>query len=161
MTIEATPPCPPTPCREWQGTKDQGGYGTKQVSHLGRRRPMLVHRWVYSRLHGGFRGIHGREVMHLCDNPACFRYDHLWLGTHADNMRDMVTKGRARGGGCPPSRYGEASNLAKLTEVEVKQILDASALGETQCSIARRFNIAQSTVSGIVHRKSWSTVQWP
>jgi hypothetical protein len=92
--IPAAPPRATTPlgspCREWQGSRTPQGYGT---AYFGGRR-WYVHRWVWTEILGPIP--EGQEIMHLCDNPACFRLDHLRMGTHADNMRDMVAKGRRR-----------------------------------------------------------------
>ena len=78
-----------TPCREWQGAKNSGGYGQKRDSG----KTVYVHRWVVAQIHG-WEAIKNRVVMHECDNPACFRYDHLRIGTHRDNSGDMVAKRR-------------------------------------------------------------------
>lgn len=46
-------------------------------------------------LHLGIRDIPpGKDVCHHCDEPACVRPDHLFLGTRSENVRDMVRKGR-------------------------------------------------------------------
>ncbi len=83
-------------------------------------------------------------VCHHCDNPLCCRPDHLFLGTQAENLGDMVAKGRSRGGG----PCGEAHGRAKLTDAEVAKI---RALSGTmfQREIGARFGVSQSHVSYI------------
>lgn len=57
----------------------------------------------------------GLFVLHKCDVPLCVNPDHLFLGTAADNMADMVQKGRARGGRPKGARLSPAS-LASFRE---------------------------------------------
>jgi len=59
-------------------------------------RNRIASRLIYEREVGPIPA--GLQVLHRCDNPPCVRPDHLFLGTPADNVRDMVTKGRARHG---------------------------------------------------------------
>ena len=76
---------PETGCWEWQGRRDRWGYGRITVSHWRRS----VHRLAAS-LFLGFDLASRQHVLHRCDNPGCFRPDHLFLGSHLDNMRDRV-----------------------------------------------------------------------
>lgn len=65
-------------------------YGVASIA----KRGYLAHRVAWTIANGAIPA--GLDVLHSCDNPGCVRPDHLFLGTHADNMRDMRTKGRGR-----------------------------------------------------------------
>jgi len=74
-----------TPCREYMGYRNAAGYGCRRGA--GRRfGTQFVHRQMWIMAHGPIP--EGAKVLHHCDNPPCFRLDHLYLGTQADNMRD-------------------------------------------------------------------------
>ena len=92
-------------CIEWQGFRGPRGYG--QIG-LGSRSEGIdaAHRVAYRLAHGEIPA--DRFVCHSCDNPPCCNPDHLFLGSPADNVRDMVSKGRgARGFKLPQTRLSE------------------------------------------------------
>jgi hypothetical protein len=81
----------PEGCLEWAGNKTNDGYG--QISVKGRMR--LTHRFAWELTNGPIPP--GICVLHHCDNPPCCEAegtDHLFLGTHAENMADKSAKGR-------------------------------------------------------------------
>ena len=82
----------------WTGRPTHGGYG--RATYRGHRD--LAHRIAWRMAYGDIRD--GLFVLHHCDNPACVRVDHLFLGTQQDNLRDMREKGRSRN---PPHPVGE------------------------------------------------------
>lgn len=84
---------PKRECWEWQGTRLPSGYGRIGIAGKGQGVTDLTHRVAYRIANGEIPP--GMEVCHTCDNPPCCNPDHLFLGTHADNMRDMSAKGRA------------------------------------------------------------------
>lgn len=86
-------------CWEWAGNVGKNGYGRHCV--LGRR--VTSHRWIWQALNGPIPN--GMEICHHCDNKRCVRPDHLFLGTHRENMLDAWHKGRIPK---PPNRYQEA-----------------------------------------------------
>lgn len=77
-------------CIEWQGAKNDKGYG--QVV-LGKAR-VYAHRFFWEVENGPIPD--GMQVLHKCDNPPCVNTAHHFLGTHLDNSRDKVAKGRAK-----------------------------------------------------------------
>lgn len=79
-------------CWEWQGYRMPKGYGQVGIGHSGL---ILAHRLAWELTHGPVPT--DLFVLHHCDNPPCCNPDHLWLGTKADNNRDMAQKGRHRG----------------------------------------------------------------
>lgn len=97
----------------------------------------------------------GVNVLHHCDNPPCFRFDHLFLGTQADNVADMVAKGRARGGRLP----GERNPHAYLTAETVRRIRQLRQDGWTQQRIADAVGTSRGNVGLILCGRNWSHLQ--
>ena len=76
-------------CVEWTKYKNKNGYGVLRVGNKNK----LAHRHIWEESFGTIQG--GLCVCHKCDNPSCINIEHLFLGTHADNMRDMANKKRS------------------------------------------------------------------
>lgn len=76
-------------CWEYPGWRNATGH----VNIYHRTQKWLVHRFVWTLVKGEIPK--GMCVCHRCDNPPCCNPDHLWIGTTADNNRDMHSKGRS------------------------------------------------------------------
>lgn len=136
-------PEPNTGCWLWTHTIFKTGYGSISVNG----RPTKAHRVSWMLHHGEDPGR--MHVLHKCDVPLCVNPDHLFLGTHAENMADMARKGRAAGA------YGEQRN-AKITEEDVRAILrdDRSAI-----VVAKQYGIDRVSVWNIRLRRTWAHVE--
>lgn len=75
-------------CWEWQRYRNNHGYGALRF----KGQQAYAHRVAWRLWHGDYPDH--LCVLHHCDNPACVRPDHLFLGTRKDNSRDMIAKGR-------------------------------------------------------------------
>lgn len=71
-------------CWLWLGPYNKKGYGA--------RRNGTAHRFFWTEHRGPI--LNGAHVLHKCDVRACVNPNHLYLGTHADNMRDMSSRKR-------------------------------------------------------------------
>ena len=77
-------------CWLWTGGLKVAGYGGFYTDRRGRS--VLAHRVAWELTNGPIP--EGLDCLHTCDTPSCVRPDHLFLGTHADNMQDAARKGK-------------------------------------------------------------------
>ena len=134
---------PTTGCWEWVGGCTKKGYGVLRITTAPNKSSgQKVHRVAYEIFRGPI--LEGLRVLHKCDNPPCVNPNHLFLGTPADNTKDMVEKGRT----CSP-----------LTIAAVREIRKALVGGESQQKIAVRFNVSQCTINNINIGHTWRHIK--
>lgn len=134
-------------CWEWTARRTVHGYG---VFYVGRRN-VLAHRFSLSLALGRPIGD-GLWALHSCDNPPCVNPSHLREGTRAENVSDMVARGRGRG----PGLKGERNPSAKITSNDAASIRALAAEGHlSQRAIGQQFGLSQQMVSAIVKGEKW------
>lgn len=137
---------PETWCWNWVKALTTNGYGVLTVDKIQYR----AHRLSYSVFIDEIPD--GLEICHKCDNHRCCNPDHLFIGTHRENMADMVKKGRQR------SIYGSEHCGSKITEADALQIRELSESGIPGYRIAELYNISKSNVSMIINRHTWKHI---
>lgn len=135
------------PCWSWKGAKMPSGRGVFSIGG----RNILAYRAAWLLFHGPIP--HGLLVCHKCDNPECANPDHLFVGTHKDNMADCKAKGRLRRN---PVR-GEEASAARLTEPEVLRIR-AAPVSVKNTELAALFGVTPATIGHIKKRKTWKHI---
>lgn len=132
-------------CILWKGRTKGFGYGTFWMREL--RRGIPSHRAAWILAYGNIPD--GMHVLHKCDVPACVNLDHLFLGTHSDNMADKASKGRCN----TPCGYQVNSN--KLTEDQVRYIRSSN---KTNAELGRELGVWHTAVSKIRRRRLWKHI---
>ena len=135
-------------CLEWTGARWANGYGTIR-SNTAPYRAQYTHRVAFELAHGPIPT--GMLVCHSCDNRLCCNADHLFLGTHEDNMRDMTSKGR--------QAKGSRTGTAKLTERDVVQMRELRSQGMTYRTIGARFGVGPGAASRACRGLLWAHVE--
>ena len=127
-------------CWIWSGAKNHQGYGK---THMNNNEYLPAHRMSYLLFKGEIP--EGMFVCHQCDNRSCVKPAHLWLGTHMENMIDMVEKDR---------------QSSKLTAQDVYDIRRFSEEPReyTNKQLTEMYDVAAATISNIVARRTWKHI---
>jgi hypothetical protein len=138
-------------CWNWTASLTRKGYGQFSINS----KPFTAHRISYQFAVGEIPN--GLFVCHTCDNRRCCNPKHLFVGTHIDNMQDMVRKGRQavnqKGGS---SKFGEENNQHKLTVNQVNYIRQRYAEGGIyQRELAVEMGVHVTTILRILNGKRW------
>ena len=132
-------------CWIWNGHCDRDGYGTFKLAD----KTVFAHRLAWA-IYAEFDPLL-KQVLHHCDTPGCVNPEHLFLGDHNANMRDMQEKGRAA--------KGERQHKTTLTANQVIAIRSKySRRDMTQEELAEHYSVCQATISNIVNRTFWGHV---
>lgn len=121
---------PETGCWLYSGAWTPAGYGLASID--GKRQ--MTHRASW-RLHRGEIPT-GAFVCHRCDTPACINPDHLFLGTHEENMADMRAKGRGNG-------------WRKLSLEQRREVV-ALASTRSQGQLSREYGVSRACIQQVL-----------
>jgi len=119
----------------------RNGYGVVRIG----RNSFFAHRLAFEKRYGSIPD--GKHVCHACDNRLCINVNHLFLGSHAENMRDMKHKGRAA--------HGQKNAKARLAENQIRRIHVLRASGESLNALAVRYGVSRPTISKILLGSSY------
>ena len=133
-------------CWLWKGDLMYNQYGRVTVDG----KAYLVHRLAYQ-LYYNEEIPNDRMILHSCNNRSCMNPAHLRLGTHAENMQDMVDANR--------QAKGEDNGNSKLTLDEIVEIKELLASGKYfHREIAAMYGISRPAVTDINKGKTWKRI---
>lgn len=131
-------------CWIWQGPRDKDGYGI--LVRGGRQ--YRAHRVALSM--AGRPIERGMNACHTCDRRTCVNPDHLYAGTHQENVADRVERDR--------TARGTSNGRAKLDEAAVVAIRRRHARGDAKRRLAKEYGVSPRTIDFIVRRLRWQHV---
>lgn len=131
-------------CLVWTGIKSSDGYGLINIG----RPTYSAHRFAWTLRNGKIPK--GLCVLHKCDNPACVKPNHLWLGTQLDNIADRHKKDRDY------HSRGELSGMAKLTNRQAREIKKKYKPHKyTRKMLAKEYGVCVGTIKHIIGGKRY------
>lgn len=134
-------------CWEWKLTRNDNGYGHVMYHN----KMQKAHRLAWLLHHGSLDP--NLDVLHTCDNPPCCNPRHLFLGTHTDNVADMIAKGRRF------ELRGQASGRSPFTEDRIRELRAMYVTGlYSYADLAKMEGVDRSCIRRIIRRETWTHV---
>lgn len=155
-------------CWEWTGNTVDG-YGHFALTHS---KTVKAHRFSYELKHGQIPS--GFMVLHRCDNRKCVNSNHLFLGTHTDNMKDRNAKNRQAKGdrhgakihpekfrfshskGAPLGSKNPRTHLTENDVIEIKRLLKTDM---SQTDIGKKFGVTRFVIWKIKFGYAWQHIK--
>lgn len=151
----------PDECWPWKLGLWSNGYSRFSFNQAGKNRSVRGHRVALFLATGNDPG----DLLgcHSCDNKPCCNPDHLFAGSHQQNMDDCVAKGRQATGDRQAYRlypeirpYGERNHFAKLSDCDAMEVIILATLGVSLETIIRRFPLCPPAMMRVINGKTFA-----
>jgi hypothetical protein len=139
-------------CWNWLGYKNEDGYGRTWIEDVGYYAHRVIYALAYPNtitLRAPSRTSDSGFVLHTCDNPSCCNPKHLFIGTHAENMADKVTKNRQNKF---PTDTGPRCKLSMSQAREIRQLRKE---GVSARELAQRYEISLPSIKTLLRGDSY------
>jgi hypothetical protein len=136
---------PVTGCRNLNGIPGYGRGTYAQIRYGGKKYHLHVFIWIW------YKGRVPKRlrVLHTCDNRRCGEIMHLFVGTHQQNMDDMVAKGRSLMGDRHPNAKISSRMANRIRVIRRKTRL-------SQYDLSNIFGLTQSSICAILNNVSYA-----
>lgn len=94
----------------------------------------------------------GKWILHRCDNPPCCNPDHLFAGTHEENMADMMKKQRQQ------KQKGDEKDCAIYTGAQALAVVALARDGKSSTEIEKTLGVDKRFVSRVRIGVAWTSV---
>lgn len=129
-------------CWLWSGCVSSNGYGSFRWNG----KTVTTHRLSFF-LSNGYMPSSNMDIIHSCDVKICVNPNHLRVGTRKENILDYLKKGFSYG------KTGENNHMAKITDLQYKEIKTRIENGEQKTSVCLEYGITRQSYNGRVRRE--------
>lgn len=123
-------------CWVWPGPYGSGMYGALQICGI---RTQATH--LIMELQSKRPIPDSKEVCHKCDNPLCINPEHLFIGTHKENLFDAAAKGKL------------VHVLSQEKAEEIRALYNKGNTSERK--LAKLYGVGRTTISLLLKRRTW------